>query len=80
MFTIELAIIVAIVVGLTEVIKKLGIQDRWIPLIAIVTGIAVNYLSAIVGVETSQVILGGLIAGLMAVGAWEVGKHSVLGK
>jgi len=75
---LEEAIILAIVVGLTEVAKRVGLVERIVPLFAIVMGIGVAFIANLGGAW--DVALQGLIAGLTAIGAYEVGKTTVLGK
>lgn len=75
---LEEAIILAIVVGLTEVAKRVGLVGRVLPLFAIVMGIGVAFVANLGGAW--DVALQGLIAGLTAIGAYEVGKTTVLGK
>jgi hypothetical protein len=75
---LEEAIILAIVVGLTEVAKRVGLVGRILPLFAIVMGIGVAFIANLGGAW--DVALQGLIAGLTAIGAYEVGKTTVLGK
>lgn len=75
---LEEAIILAIVVGLTEVAKRVGLVERILPLFAIVMGIGVAFIANLGGAW--DVALQGLIAGLTAIGAYEVGKTTVLGK
>lgn len=75
---LEEAIILAIVVGLTEVAKRVGLVGRILPLFAIVMGIGVAFVANLGGAW--DVALQGLIAGLTAIGAYEVGKTTVLGK
>lgn len=75
---LEETIILAIVVGLTEVAKRVGLVGRILPLFAIVMGIGVAFIANLGGAW--DVALQGLIAGLTAIGAYEVGKTTVLGK
>jgi hypothetical protein len=78
MFNYEIiALLSAIGVALVEVVKRVGVQGRWLPIIAIVIG----WIFAIVaGGTLFQIFFGGLIIGLTSVGLWEVGRHSILGK
>jgi hypothetical protein len=65
--------LVAVIVGLTEVIKKVGLPIRFVPL-----------LSAVLGVLAGQLFLKdwflGLVFGLSAAGTFDVAKKTVLGK
>jgi len=78
MFNLEIiALLSAIGTAVVEVIKKVGIQERWIPVLAILIG---WLFYAIAGGTLFQVFFGGLIVGLSSVGMFEVAKHSILGK
>ena len=75
---LEETIILAIVVGLTEVVKRVGLVGRIVPVFAVVAGIGVAFIANLGGAW--DVALQGLIVGLTAIGAYEVGKTTVLGK
>jgi len=75
---LEEAIILAIVVGLTEVAKKIGLDGRIVPVFAVVVGIGTAFIANLGGAW--DVALQGLIVGLTAIGAYEVGKTTVLGR
>jgi hypothetical protein len=75
---LEETIILAIVVGLTEVAKRVGLVGRIVPVFAVVMGIGVAFIGNLGG--GWDVALQGLIVGLTAIGAYEVGKTTVLGK
>ncbi|HNR81553.1 MAG TPA: hypothetical protein PKK37_03895 [Candidatus Pacearchaeota archaeon] len=75
---LEETIILAIVVGLTEVAKRVGLVGRIVPVFAVVAGIGVAFIANLGGAW--DVALQGLIVGLTAIGAYEVGKTTVLGK
>ena len=72
------AVILAIVVGLTEVAKRVGLVGRIVPVFAVAMGIGVAFIANLGGAW--DVALQGLIVGLTAIGAYEVGKTTVLGK
>ena len=76
---LEASIFIAVITGLVEVGKRLGLQDRWLPLLAVILGVGINFLGNIFG-DGIQIILGGVIAGLSAVGLWEISKHTLLGR
>jgi len=75
---LEETIILAIVVGLTEVAKRVGLVGRIVPVFAVVAGIGVAFIANLGGAW--DVALQGLIVGLTAIGAYEVGKTTVLGR
>jgi len=64
-------IVVPIIVGLVEVAKRVGLPTKFLPLLAVVLGIANSYLFN----EFS--IIDGLVSGLMAVGLFSGVKASV---
>lgn len=77
---IDLSILLAITIGLTEVAKRFDIDKRWLPVIAIFFGIGSNLIGQVIGETFTQAVLGGIMIGLMSVGIWETSKHSILGK
>jgi len=62
----EIAILTTIVVGITEVAKRIGAPTKYLPLIALVIGVILGYGTA--GVDG---IITGIIGGLMACGLWD---------
>ncbi len=77
---IETTILVALIIGITEVIKRAtGLKKRYVPAMAIGVGLVIafigNYLTGLIGVT----ILQGLIAGLLSVGLFS-GVKNTLGK
>lgn len=69
--------IVPLIVGLVQTMKVAGVSPRYLPLIAVVLGILI--VASLAGI-TSIAILTGAVAGLGAVGLYETGKTTVLGK
>ncbi|MEM4270914.1 MAG: holin [Candidatus Pacearchaeota archaeon] len=76
---VEEAILISIIIGLTEVIKRLGVATKWLPLIAIGLGVALAYGGTFLGVFSKPLFLG-IVCGLSACGLYDVGKRSVLRK
>jgi len=73
---IELGIVIAITVALTELAKKtLGVTSRYTPLIALLIGIALTSLSF--GGFDTEVLLNGIVAGLSASGLYSGGKTAI---
>ena len=73
----EITIITAMVIGLTEVIKKTGkVNEKYLPLAVITLGILLSYGSGIKGTEG---LYTGTIVGLMAMGLWS-GSKTVIKK
>ena len=63
-----------VVIGLIEVLKKIGLPSSWAPVAALVLGILSVMLLANIGsahfVFNAQVVLFGIIAGLSSVGLY----------
>jgi hypothetical protein len=64
----------AVVVGLTQVVKKAGVNTRYIPLVAIAFGIL--YVLAVSGVNV-EAFIQGTIVGLTSVGAYRTVEKTV---
>jgi len=76
---LDTTILVALTVGLVEVVKGLGIAKKYIPLVAIVIGVTF----AIVGNISGELIVNittGLGIGLASCGLFDFTKKTVLGK
>jgi len=79
MVLLNIAILSAIVIGLTEAIKRaLVLPKRFIPLVAIALSIFLGGTAVFTGVSEINV-WGALIAGLMSCGLWS-GTKNVLNK
>ena len=79
--TISSTMMVAMIVGLSEVIKKAtGINTKFIPLIDILLGLALSFGYSLIE-ETSipRVIFYGLAMGLTACGLFSGGKNIIEG-
>lgn len=68
-------LIIPVIIGVSEAIKRAGIPSQFIPLVAIVLGAFAYY--AIPGLSGG--IVDGIVAGLAACGLWS-GVKSVSGK
>ena len=66
----------ALVLGLTEVVKRLGLPRKMLPLFAVVLGAGVAMLAS--GVTTTA-ILNGIVAGLSSMGLYS-GTKATAGK
>jgi len=74
--TITLALLAAVAIGVNEAIKK-AVGDKvkkYLPLIAIVQGLVYSFAFSFQG-EMFEIVVKGLIIGLMAVGLFENGKQ-----
>jgi len=73
----ELSVIIALVIGLTEVAKRaLKLPKKFIPLTSLIIGLIVSLICAFDGI-VSSVILSGIIAGLSAVGLYSGVKNTI---
>lgn len=71
---VEIGIVIAVVIGLVEVIKRLGLSPRFLPLAALIISVSLWFtLSGVGGVE----LVDGLIIGLSAVGLFSGVKNSL---
>ena len=71
-----IAVLAGLVLGITEVIKRLGVSSSYAPAVALALGIAGSFVfatSPLVG----DMILNGVIAGLSASGLWDFGKKTI---
>lgn len=71
--------IIPIVVALVEVISRLGVPSKFLPLCAIVIGIAAGVFF-IAPESMPQAILSGIVVGLSAVGMYSGVKNTVQDK
>jgi len=75
----EITLIVAIVTGLTEVIKRIGLPSKFAPIMSISFGLALAFLNR-QGLPIDVVITTGIIAGLSASGLYSGVKKTVSNK
>lgn len=72
----EAVSLVAIVMGLTEVVKRLGLPKRFVPLFSVVLGAGISMLMT--GV-TNQSIIAGVVVGLVSCGLYSGTKATIKG-
>ena len=75
--TIETGVIIAIIIGLVAVAKKLGLKSKFAPVLALVLGVGINLAVKYFGAETSELVIGGIIAGLTACGLYSGVKATI---
>jgi len=75
----QITLIVAIVTGLTEVIKRIGLPSKFAPIMSISFGLALAFLNR-QGLPIDVVITTGIIAGLSASGLYSGVKKTVSNK
>ena len=68
--------LVALVIGLTEVAKQLGVSTRYVPILAICISVGLAFAISGGSVDT---IIPAVIAGLTASGLWS-GTKATIGK
>lgn len=64
----------ALIIGLTQVLKLSGLPKRWVPLSALALGICAVYLTD--GVSGGSTILG-IMVGLMSIGLFSGGRATL---
>lgn len=74
----EMSIIVAVIIGLSEAFKSIGVIKKWIPIINIILGIGAGLAFMNTG-DIKEAILQGLIAGLTASGLFSTVKNTTQG-
>lgn len=73
--TLDFALLVAIVMGLSQM-AKMYVQSKFVPLIALIIGVGMSYVFADFGI-TSAVIINGIVAALSAMGLFSGTKATV---
>ena len=79
---LETTVLTTLVIGLTEVVKRIGVNSKFLPLVAIVLGVGLSFGLKFLDVKTvngAVETVNGLIAGLMSMGIWS-GVKATLGK
>ena len=66
----DIAILTAMVLGLTEIGKRMGIPTKFSALVALALGVGFNIGFKFIGADLGELIIGGLIAGLTASGLY----------
>jgi len=74
----DIKLLVPLIIALVEVVKRLGVKKRFLPLISVVLGIGLNLL--IVSALTPESLLMGAVLGCSACGLFDLGKKSILNK
>ena len=76
---ISIAVLSAITVGLVQVVKQVGLPSRFLPLTALVFGVGLAWLTvSVTSIGLPNLIISGLIAGLMSVGLYSGVKNTVV--
>jgi hypothetical protein len=69
------AVAVAVIVGLVEVLKRIGLGTKWAPLVSIVVGVGLSFLFP--SDTIASTILFGVIAGLTSCGLYSGTKATI---
>ena len=69
----NMAMVVAIIVGISQVMKNVGLPTKYIPLINLILGVGLSFL-VLTGSSIQDIILQGLIVGLSAGGLYDQSK------
>lgn len=77
---LEIAYLTAIVVGLSEVIKRAGVPSKYIPILALVIGVGFNFGFKFMGSTNAELLVGGILASLTACGFYDLGIKPILSK
>jgi hypothetical protein len=71
-------IAIAITLGITEVAKRIGLKERYAPVVALLVGLLSVYLT-VEGASINELIVDGITVGLSAMGLWS-GTKALAGK
>jgi len=77
MIEITIPVLIAFNIGLNEVIKRLGLETRFIPLTAVLIGCLLAFLSNLTA-SYELTILQGLLIGLSSAGLFDLGRKTIL--
>ena len=69
----SVAILTAIIVGLSEILKNVGVKSKWIPVANLVMGVVFSFV--FVDAAWHQLILTGIVVGLSASGFYDNSKR-----
>lgn len=62
------------ILGLVNVLKRIGLPEKWAPLVAIALGVTVALVEAYAPADLVRAIAGGIIAGLSATGFYDIAQ------
>lgn len=72
--TLTFGLLIPIIIGIVQAIKKVGLDTRYAPILSVVLGIAGAYF--FIGTDSSSIILG-IVAGLTSCGLWSGTKATI---
>lgn len=73
---VDEAILIAVIVGISQLAKELGVKDKFIPILAILLGIIGGTLYLYTG-DIKSGVMSGIIMGLSSVGLYSGGKNII---
>jgi len=76
---INYGVLVAVVIGLVEVAKRIGVPEKFAPLVSLILGLGLSFLGFVANPDLASTIIGGIIIGLSAVGLYSGTKNIVEG-
>jgi len=76
---LNITILVALTIGIVEVIKGFELDKRFLPIVAIIIGLVFSIISNIGG-DTIMNIFAGIGIGLASCGLFDFGKKTIAGK
>lgn len=71
-----LPLTVPLTIGLVEVVKRFGVNPRFLPLVSLLIGVGTTFLLN-TSISLDMGILGGILTGLVASGLWSGVKHTL---
>lgn len=77
---IDFSLLLGVTIGLVEVVKRLGLNSKFAPVVSIIVGLALSILAFYLkGTELLTTIFAGLIVGLSSVGLFSSVKNVAQG-
>ena len=76
MTLLEPAICIAIIIGIGQVLKAIGLNGKWMPLVAIALGLILNFGGKFVGAANWELVVSGIVIGLTSVGLYSSVKNT----
>jgi len=77
--TFDIPLYVALIIGLTEVFKRMGLTARFLPVVAMLLGLLCSYLGNVGGSSVANLFVG-VAMGLSGCGLFDVAKTTIVGK
>lgn len=76
---INYGVLVAVVIGLVEAAKRIGVPEKFAPVFSVILGLGLSFLGFVANPDLVSTIVGGIIIGLSAVGLYSGTKNIVEG-